>query len=66
MTATEDPHPPVAVATGPPSPAVRERVYRPGATLCPVRGAMGGLAARLAGERYLGVPIDRERHAAVS
>jgi len=27
---------------------------------------MGGLAARLAGERYLGVPIDRERHAAVS
>ncbi|MFI4947294.1 MAG: ABC1 kinase family protein [Alphaproteobacteria bacterium] len=25
---------------------------------------MGGLAARLAGERYLGVPIDRERHAA--
>src|SRR5882724_5120790 len=29
-----------------------------------VGGAMGGLAARLAGERYLGVPIDRERHAA--
>src|SRR5688500_12516069 len=26
--------------------------------------AMSGLAARLAGERYLGVPIDRERHAA--
>jgi predicted unusual protein kinase regulating ubiquinone biosynthesis (AarF/ABC1/UbiB family) len=26
--------------------------------------AMGGLAARLAGERYLGMPIDRERHAA--
>src|SRR5437870_8534044 len=25
---------------------------------------MGGLAARLAGERYLGMPIDRERHAA--
>ena len=25
---------------------------------------MGGLAARLAGERYLGLPIDRERHAA--
>jgi len=29
-----------------------------------VGGAMGGLAARLAGERYLGLPIDRERHAA--
>src|SRR5579862_7168689 len=29
-----------------------------------VGGAMGGLAARLAGERYFGVPIDRERHAA--
>src|SRR5882724_2916759 len=29
-----------------------------------VGGAMGGLAARLAGERYLGVPIDRGRHAA--
>jgi predicted unusual protein kinase regulating ubiquinone biosynthesis (AarF/ABC1/UbiB family) len=29
-----------------------------------VGGAMGGLAARLAGERYLGMPIDRERHAA--
>src|SRR5215471_13461717 len=26
--------------------------------------AVGGLAARLAGERYLGLPIDRERHAA--
>ena len=26
--------------------------------------AMGGLAARLAGERYLGIGIDRERHAA--
>jgi predicted unusual protein kinase regulating ubiquinone biosynthesis (AarF/ABC1/UbiB family) len=26
--------------------------------------AMSGLAARLAGERYLGMPIDRERHAA--
>jgi predicted unusual protein kinase regulating ubiquinone biosynthesis (AarF/ABC1/UbiB family) len=29
-----------------------------------VGGAMGGLAARLAGERYLGLPLDRERHAA--
>jgi predicted unusual protein kinase regulating ubiquinone biosynthesis (AarF/ABC1/UbiB family) len=29
-----------------------------------VGGAMSGLAARLAGERYLGLPIDRERHAA--
>lgn len=29
-----------------------------------VGSAMGGLAARLAGERYLGLPIDRERHAA--
>ena len=29
-----------------------------------VSTAMGGLAARLAGERYLGLPIDRERHAA--
>jgi predicted unusual protein kinase regulating ubiquinone biosynthesis (AarF/ABC1/UbiB family) len=29
-----------------------------------VGGAMGGLAARLGAERYLGVPIDRERHAA--
>jgi predicted unusual protein kinase regulating ubiquinone biosynthesis (AarF/ABC1/UbiB family) len=29
-----------------------------------VGSAMGGLAARLAGERYLGVPINRERHAA--
>ena len=29
-----------------------------------VGSAMGGLAARLAGERYLGMPIDRERHAA--
>jgi predicted unusual protein kinase regulating ubiquinone biosynthesis (AarF/ABC1/UbiB family) len=29
-----------------------------------VGGAMGGLAARLAGERYLGMPLDRERHAA--
>jgi predicted unusual protein kinase regulating ubiquinone biosynthesis (AarF/ABC1/UbiB family) len=26
--------------------------------------AMGGLAARLAGERYLGIPVDRTRHAA--
>src|SRR5258707_15049861 len=29
-----------------------------------VSTAMGGLAARLAGERYLGLTIDRERHAA--
>jgi predicted unusual protein kinase regulating ubiquinone biosynthesis (AarF/ABC1/UbiB family) len=29
-----------------------------------VSTAMGGLAARLAGERYLGIGIDRERHAA--
>jgi predicted unusual protein kinase regulating ubiquinone biosynthesis (AarF/ABC1/UbiB family) len=29
-----------------------------------VSSAMGGLAARLAGERYLGLPIDRARHAA--
>src|SRR6202142_4684455 len=29
-----------------------------------VGGAMGGIAARLAGERYLGLPLDRERHAA--
>src|SRR5467141_1607350 len=29
-----------------------------------VGSAMAGLGARLAGERYLGVPIDRERHAA--
>ena len=29
-----------------------------------VGGAVGGLAARLAGERYLGMPIDRARHAA--
>jgi predicted unusual protein kinase regulating ubiquinone biosynthesis (AarF/ABC1/UbiB family) len=29
-----------------------------------VSTAMGGLAARLAGARYLGVPIDRARHAA--
>ncbi len=28
-----------------------------------VGGAVGGLAARVAGARYLGVPIDRERHA---
>src|SRR5581483_8989538 len=26
--------------------------------------AMGGLAARLAGDRYLGIPVDRTRHAA--
>ena len=29
-----------------------------------VSTAMGGLAARLAGSRYLGVPLDRPRHAA--
>ncbi|HEV2549226.1 MAG TPA: AarF/ABC1/UbiB kinase family protein [Stellaceae bacterium] len=29
-----------------------------------VSTAMGGLAARLAGERYLGLPLDRARHAA--
>ncbi|HEX5455506.1 MAG TPA: AarF/ABC1/UbiB kinase family protein [Stellaceae bacterium] len=29
-----------------------------------VGGAMAGLGARLAGERYLGMPLDRERHAA--
>jgi predicted unusual protein kinase regulating ubiquinone biosynthesis (AarF/ABC1/UbiB family) len=29
-----------------------------------VSGAMGGLAARVAGERYLGMTIDREKHAA--
>src|SRR5213076_3040150 len=29
-----------------------------------VGGAMGGLAARLGAERYLGLAIDRERHAA--
>jgi len=29
-----------------------------------VGSAVGGLAARLAGERYLGIGIDRERHAA--
>jgi predicted unusual protein kinase regulating ubiquinone biosynthesis (AarF/ABC1/UbiB family) len=29
-----------------------------------VSTAMGGLAARLAGERYLGFPLDRARHAA--
>jgi predicted unusual protein kinase regulating ubiquinone biosynthesis (AarF/ABC1/UbiB family) len=29
-----------------------------------VSTAMGGLAARLAGERYLGLPLDRVRHAA--
>jgi predicted unusual protein kinase regulating ubiquinone biosynthesis (AarF/ABC1/UbiB family) len=28
-----------------------------------VSTAMGGLAARLAGERYLGLPLDRARHA---
>ena len=29
-----------------------------------VSTAVGGLAARLAGERYLGVPLDKGRHAA--
>jgi predicted unusual protein kinase regulating ubiquinone biosynthesis (AarF/ABC1/UbiB family) len=29
-----------------------------------VGSAMGGLAARLAGERYLGITVNRERHAA--
>jgi predicted unusual protein kinase regulating ubiquinone biosynthesis (AarF/ABC1/UbiB family) len=29
-----------------------------------VTGAVGGLAARLAGERYLGMPLDRTKHAA--
>jgi predicted unusual protein kinase regulating ubiquinone biosynthesis (AarF/ABC1/UbiB family) len=29
-----------------------------------VGGAMAGIGARLAGERYLGLPLDRERHAA--
>jgi predicted unusual protein kinase regulating ubiquinone biosynthesis (AarF/ABC1/UbiB family) len=29
-----------------------------------VGSAVGGLAARLAGERYLGISVDRERHAA--
>src|SRR5438477_1221273 len=29
-----------------------------------VGGAVGGLAARLAGERYLGLAVDRERHGA--
>src|SRR5271155_86032 len=29
-----------------------------------VGSAMGGLAARLAGERYLGLSVDRPRHAA--
>ena len=28
-----------------------------------VTSAMGGLAARLAGERYLGIKINREQHA---
>ncbi len=38
--------------------AVRVRRY------ARVGSAMGGLAARLAGERYLGLTVDRERHAA--
>src|ERR1700761_9578746 len=29
-----------------------------------VGGAVGGLAARLAGQRYLGIQVDRNRHAA--
>jgi predicted unusual protein kinase regulating ubiquinone biosynthesis (AarF/ABC1/UbiB family) len=29
-----------------------------------VSTAVGGIAARLAGERYLGMPLDRGRHAA--
>ena len=29
-----------------------------------VGSAMAGLGARLGAERYLGVPLDRERHAA--
>ena len=29
-----------------------------------VSTAMGGLAARLAGQRYLGLPLDRPQHAA--
>src|ERR1700685_3277989 len=29
-----------------------------------VGSAMAGLGARLAGERYLGITVDRERHAA--
>ena len=29
-----------------------------------VTSAMGGLAARLAGEKYLGIKINREQHAA--
>ena len=28
-----------------------------------VTSAMGGLAARLAGEKYFGIKIDREQHA---
>ena len=30
-----------------------------------VSTAMGGLAARLAGERYLGLNLDRSRHAEI-
>ena len=30
-----------------------------------VTSAVGGLAARMAGERYLGIKIDRENHAKV-
>jgi predicted unusual protein kinase regulating ubiquinone biosynthesis (AarF/ABC1/UbiB family) len=39
---------------------IRGRVRR----YAQVTTAVGGLAARLAGERYLGMPLDRARHAA--
>src|SRR5215475_4577978 len=39
---------------------IRGRVKR----YAQVSTAMGGLAARLAGERYLGIAVDRSRHAA--
>src|SRR5689334_21947401 len=39
---------------------IRGRVRR----YAQVTTAVGGLAARLAGERYLGMPLDRSRHAA--
>src|SRR5204863_8639648 len=38
---------------------IRGRVRR----YAQVTTAVGGLAARLAGERYLGMPLDRSRHA---
>ena len=38
---------------------IRGRVRR----YAQVTTAVGGLAARLAGERYLGMPLDRQRHA---